>query len=75
MLHSTHKAEQNLKKAEILSQEREGRGYSHQAMQRRLEISMSLGSACLRAKKSGHALEAFEKVTFCNIIMMTFLKQ
>lgn len=60
-LKNTHKAEQNLKKAEILSQEREGRGYSHQAMQRRLEISMSLGRACLRANKSGHALEAFEK--------------
>lgn len=60
-LKNPQKAEQNLKKADLLSQEIEGMGSNDRDPQKRLQILMSLGRASLRAHKTGHALEAFEK--------------
>lgn len=60
--YSTQKAEHSLKKAELVSREREDLGFSHQDPQRRLQILMALGRVSLKAHKTGHALEAFEKV-------------
>lgn len=60
-LKNTQKAEHSLKKAELVSQEREDLEPSHQDPQRRLQILMLLGRASLRGHKTGHALEAFEK--------------
>lgn len=62
LMYSTQKAEHSLKKAELVSQEREDLEPSHQDPQRRLQILMLLGRASLRGHKTGHALEAFEKV-------------
>ena len=62
LLYSPQKAEQNLKKADLVSQEIEGMGSNDRDPQKRLQILMSLGRASLRAHKTGHALEAFEKV-------------
>ena len=61
-MYSTQKAEHSLKKAELVSQEREDLGFSHQDPQRRLQILMALGRVNVKAHKTGHALEAFEKV-------------
>lgn len=67
ILHSTQKAEHSLKKAELVSREREELGFKYQDPDRRLQILMSLGRVGLKAHKPGYALESFEKVLFdCN---------
>lgn len=62
ILHSTQKAEHSLKKAELVSREREELGFKQQDPERRLQILMCLGRVSLKAHKTGYALESFEKV-------------
>jgi len=68
ILHSTKKAEHSLKKAELVSREREELGLKYQDPDRRLQILMSLGRVSLKTHKAGYALESFEKVLFGIII-------
>ncbi|CAH3154708.1 unnamed protein product [Porites lobata] len=60
-LKNTQKAEHTLKKAEVVSREREELGFEYRDPQRRLQILMSLGRVSLKAHKTGYALESFEK--------------
>ena len=71
VFHSTQKAEHSLKKAELVSREREELGLKHQDPDRRLQILMSLGRVSLKANKTGYALESFEKVL--NIVYQYFV--
>ena len=64
LLHSTQRAEHSLKKAELVSREREELGLKYHDPDRRLQILMSLGRVSLKAHKPGYALESFEKVLF-----------
>lgn len=52
-----------MKKAELVSREREELGPKYQDPERRLQILMSLGRVSLKAHKAGYALESFEKVS------------
>ncbi|KAJ7375714.1 TeTratriCopeptide repeat [Desmophyllum pertusum] len=60
-LKNTQKAEHSLKKAELVSREREELGFKQQDPERRLQILMCLGRVSLKAHKTGYALESFEK--------------
>lgn len=64
LLYSIQKAEHSLKKAELVSREREEQGVKQQDPDRRLQILMALGRVSLKTHKTGHALECFEKVIF-----------
>lgn len=58
---NTQRAEHSLKKAELVSREREELGLKYHDPDRRLQILMSLGRVSLKAHKPGYALESFEK--------------
>lgn len=60
-LKNIQKAEHSLKKAELVSREREELGVKQQDPDRRLQILMALGRVSLKTHKTGHALECFEK--------------
>ena len=57
-----NKAEQTLKKAELVSRERNELGAQYRNYERRLKIFTTLGKICLKQRKFGSALEWFEKV-------------
>lgn len=69
VLYSTQKAEHTLKKAEVVSREREELGFEYRDPLRRLQILMSLGRVSLKAHKTGYALESFEKVQYRMIVI------
>ena len=62
--HSIQRAEHSLKKAELVSKEREDLGMlNHRDPERRIKILLLLGRVSLKGHKTGFALECFEKVT------------
>ncbi|EDO46524.1 predicted protein [Nematostella vectensis] len=55
------KAEQNLKKAELVSQEREDMQQGHRNPDRYIKVLMALGKVAMKLNKVGYAMDCLEK--------------
>ena len=71
-MYRNQNAEQSLKKAEIVSREREELEVQYRNPERRLKMLLALGKICLKQQKIGSALEWFEKVI---AVIITFFRK
>ncbi|XP_048581168.1 tetratricopeptide repeat protein 23-like [Nematostella vectensis] len=60
-LNHFQKAEQNLKKAELVSQEREDMQQGHRNPDRYIKVLMALGKVAMKLNKVGYAMDCLEK--------------
>ncbi|EDO28658.1 predicted protein [Nematostella vectensis] len=63
------KAEQNLKKAELVSQEREDMQQGHRNPDRYIKVLMALGKVAMKLNKVGYAMDCLEKDELCCLLI------